>query len=78
MFIGNSFDFVLNIRSYLFAGDPVINDTDINDVITIKNNNNNDSSKNNNNEVLMINPVNQNNGNGYLIDTNFSSLLNGT
>ncbi|XP_065199481.1 AP-1 complex subunit gamma-1 isoform X2 [Planococcus citri] len=57
-------------------GDPVLNDTDINDVITIKNNNNNDSSKNNNNDVITINPVNQNNGNGYLIDTNFSALLN--
>lgn len=59
-------------------GDPVISDTSINDVITIKNNNNNNDSSKNNNDVLMINPVNQNNGNGYLIDTNFTSPLSGT
>lgn len=71
---------------HFISGDidaPAVNSTgNVNNVInmSIKNNNithkNNDSSENNN-DILLLNSVNQNNSNSYLIDTMLSSSLNG-
>lgn len=58
---------------------PALSSNSVNNVINLNslNNNNIDNSKNNN-DVLLLNPLNQNNGNSYLLDTKLPSSLDGT